>query len=102
MDTRDDTNGYLGARCGGGLWGGGGSRGRWEGGGYDSVIHLVPEGGAAVAESQDALPALGDVEGAAHAGVGHADLPEAVLTAALRQLLLVVTLWREAGGSHHG
>ena len=37
-------------------------------------------------------PALGDVEGAAGAGVGHGDLPEAVLTATMLQLLLVVTL----------
>lgn len=73
--------------------GGRGSSGRgWRGGGDLRVEHLVPVGGAAVAESQDALRALGDVERAAGAGVRHFNGPEAVFAAALLQLLLIVTL----------
>lgn len=62
---------------------------------------LVPVGGAAVAEGPDALPAFGDVEGASHTGVRHGDLPEAVLTAATLELLLVMTLWSQKKGNQH-
>lgn len=64
------------------------------GGGNLGVKLLVPVGGAAVSEGPDALPALRDVEGAPGAGVRHGDLPEAVLTAATLELLLVMTLCR--------
>lgn len=83
------------------LWTGddGGSCGRgWRGGGNLGVKRLVPVSGAAVAEGQDALPALCDVEGASRTGVRHGDLPEAILTAATLQLLLVMTLWKQKGG----
>lgn len=72
-------------------------RGR-RGGGNLGVKHLAPVSGAAVAEGPDALPALRDVEGASGAGVRHEDLPEAVLTAATLELLLVMTLWRQNRG----
>lgn len=74
---------------------GGSRRRRWRGGGNVGVKLLVPVHGAAVAESPDALPALGDVEGAPCTGVRHGDIPEAIPTAAALQLLLVVTLWSE-------
>lgn len=79
--------------------GGGGGRGGghgWRGGGEQGVVHLAPVIGAAVTESQDALRALGDVEGASGAGVRHGDVPQAVFTAAPLQLLIEVTLCRSA------
>lgn len=86
-------NGRLRGRRG---TGGDGLRGHWrQRGGNFCVELLVPVGGAAVAEGPDALPALRDVEGASGAGVGHGDVPEAVLTAAALQLLLVMILWRQ-------
>lgn len=66
----------------------------WRGGGEQNVIHLSPVTGAAVTESQDALGALGDVQGTSRAGVRHRYVPEAVSTAATLQLLIVVTLCR--------
>lgn len=66
----------------------------WRGGGEQNVIHLASVIGAAVTESQDALRALGDVEGPSRAGVRHRYVPEAVSTAATLQLPVVVTLCR--------
>lgn len=74
---------------------------RWCGRRNVCVKLLVPVGGAAVAEGPDALPAFGDVEGASHTGVRHGDLPEAVLTAATLELLLVMTLWNQKKGNQH-
>lgn len=78
--------------------GGRGARGGG-GGGHLRVELLAPVCGAAVAEGADTLPGLGDVEGAAGAGVRHGDVAQTVLAAAPQQLLLVVALCSHREGA---